>query len=119
MIGEVQFDFSFECFLDDDGDVLALGVGQDPVTNQGTESVVQVFDGQPYVAVLIDNSQLLELSVDAPAELFVQSGVISGSALRFVETADSSGVGESAGLGSVTVECSSFAPGLPEDFDVS
>ena len=80
---------------------------------------MQVFSEQPYVGVIIDDDQILELSLDAPAELFVQSGVISGSALRFVETGESAGVGEPVGLGAVNVECSSFAPGLPEGFEVS
>lgn len=117
-IGDVQYELSFECFLDETGNALALGVGRDPVTDQSTEAVVQVFADQPYVGLIIDDEQLLELAIDAPAELFVQSGVISGSALRFVETADTAGVGDAAGLGTVAIECSSFAPGLPEGFEV-
>jgi len=49
----------------------------------------------------------------------VQSDTIRGSALRFVNAAESPGVGESLGLGSVNVECESFAPGLPEGYSVS
>lgn len=118
-IGEVQYDFLFECFAAGAGDVLALGVGQEPDTRQMTQAVVQMFFGQPYVSVLINDERLLELAVDAPAEIFLQAGVLSGSALRFVEASGTAGEGEAIGLGTVNVECSSFLPGLPEDYDVS
>ena len=104
-IGDTQFDFAFECFAAGAGDILALGVGSEPDTNATTQGIVQMFLGQPYVAVLVDDERVLELEVDAPAELFLQAGVIRGTALRFVDAGNSAGVGESLGLGTVTVEC--------------
>jgi hypothetical protein len=118
-IGAVQYDFAFECWAAGAGDILALGVGDEPGTREPTEAIVQAFFGQTYVSVVIDGDRVLELAIDEPADLFVQSDTIRGSALRFVEAAGSPGVGESMGLGTVTVECNGFAPGLPEGYDIS
>ena len=77
------------------GDLLALGVGDEPGTNEPTQAIVQAFFGQTYVSVLIGDDRVLELAIDEPADLFVQSDTIRGSALRFVEAVGSAGVGES------------------------
>jgi hypothetical protein len=118
-IGAVQYDFAFECWAAGAGDILALGVGDEPGTNEPTQAIVQAFFGQMYVSVLIGDDRVLELAIDEPADLFVQSDTIRGSALRFVEAVGSAGVGESMGLGTVTVECNGFAPGLPSEYDIS
>ncbi len=118
-IGSTQYDFAFECWAAGAGDILALGVGQDPESSEETQVIVQAFFGQPYVSVLVGNDRILELAIDKPADLFVQSDTIRGSALRFVDAEGAAGVGESLGLGSVNVECESFAPGLPEGYSVS
>jgi len=118
-IGSVQYDFSFECWAAGAGDILALGVGEDPGSGEFTQAIVQAFFGQEYVSVLVGDERVLELAIDQPAELFVQSDTIRGSALRFVDAQGSAGVGEALGVGSVTVECDSFAPGLPEGYNIS
>lgn len=118
-IGSTQYTFAFECWAAGAGDILALGVGLDPESDETTQVIVQAFLGQPYVSVLVGDDRILELAIDKPADLFVQSDTIRGSALRFVDAEGSAGVGKSIGLGSVTVDCESFAPGLPEGYDVS
>lgn len=118
-VGSVQYDFAFECWAAGAGDILALGVGEDPESDQPTQAIVQAFLGQMYVSVLIGDDRVLELAIDQPAELFVQEDTIRGSALRFVDATGSAGVGDSVGLGTVTVECDGFAPGLPEGYDIS
>lgn len=118
-VGSVQYDFAFECWAAGASDILALGVGEDPESDELTQAIVQAFTGQAYVSVLIGDDRVLELAIDRPAELFVQADTIRGSALRFVEAEGSAGVGEELGVGSVTVECDGFAPGLPEGYDVS
>jgi len=118
-IGATRYDFAFECFAAGAGDILALGIGDDPETGEPTQVVVQAFLGQPFVAVLIGESRVLELGIEDPAELFVQGDMIRGSALRFVDAAGSAGVGEAIGLGTVTVACQGFAPGLPEDYIIN
>lgn len=118
-IGETQYDFAFECFAAGAGDVLALGVGEAPGSEVATQAVVQAFFGQPYVSVVIGNEQILELAIDAPAELFVQSGEVRGSALRFVDSNEVAGEGDALGLGRVNVVCDSFAPGLPDAYQAS
>ncbi|MFT7475821.1 MAG: hypothetical protein ACI81L_002763 [Verrucomicrobiales bacterium] len=118
-IGGVQYDFAFECWAAGAGDILALGVGDEPGTREPTQAIVQAFFGQTYVSVVIDGDRVLELAIDEPADLFVQSDTIRGGALRFVDAAGSAGVGESMGLGTVTVECNGFAPGLPDGYDIS
>lgn len=117
-VGSERYDFAFECWAAGAGDILALGVGDDPNSDEPTQAIVQAFFGSPYVSILIGDDRVIELSITEPAELFVQSDVIRGSALRFVDAEGSAGVGEQLGLGSVTVECDSFAPGLPEGYDV-
>jgi hypothetical protein len=119
MIGSTRYDFAFECYHAGAGDILALGVGDDPDGDETTQAIVQAFLGQTYVAVLIGEARVLELAIDQPAELFVQSDLIRGSALRFVDAAGSAGVGEDLGLGTVTVSCQGFAPGLPEEYVIS
>lgn len=118
-VDDVQYDFAFECFAAGAGDVLALGVGEDPETRESTQAIVQMFFGQPFVSVLFDDGRILELAIDAPAELFLQDGVLRGSALRFVDAGEVAGLGEPLGLGTVTVECESFAPGLPDEYVAS
>lgn len=118
-IGEVQYDFAFECFAAGAGDILALGVGEEPQTQAATQAIVQMFFGQPYVSVLIGQERTLELALDAPAELFLQEGTIRGSALRFVDADGEAGIGDSLGLGEVTVACDGFAPGLPDEYNIS
>ena len=118
-VGSVQYDFAFECWAAGAGDILALGVGEDPESNEPTQAIVQAFFGQAYVSVLIGDSRVVELAIDQPADLFVQSDTIRGSALRFVDAEGAAGVGESLGLGTVTVECEGFAPGLPDGYDIS
>jgi hypothetical protein len=98
---------------------LALGIGNDPATSTPTQAIVQAFLGQAYVAVLIGDARVLELAIDQPAELFVQSDLIRGSALRFVDASGSAGVGEDLGLGTVTVSCQGFAPGLPDEYIIN
>lgn len=118
-VGSVQYDFAFECWAAGAGDILALGVGEDPESDQPTQAIVQAFFGQAYVSVLIGDDRVVELAIDQPADLFVQSDTIRGSALRFVDAQGAAGVGESLGLGTVTVECNGFAPGLPDGYDIS
>lgn len=118
-VGSTQYDFAFECYHAGAGDILALGVGDDPSGDTPTQAIVQAFLGQTYVAVLIGESRVLELAIEEPAELFVQGDMIRGSALRFVDAAGSAGVGEDLGLGTVTVECEGFAPALPDDYIIS
>jgi hypothetical protein len=118
-IGGTSYDFVFECYAAGAGDVLALGVGTDPVTGESTEAVVQAFLGLPYVAIVVDGGAVFELAVDRQAELFIQQGVIHGSALRFVAAQSEAGVGTELGLGSVSVECDDFATGLPDGYPIS
>jgi len=118
-VGTLRYDFAFECYHAGAGDILALGVGEDPNGDSITQAIVQAFLGQTYVAVLVGETQVVELAIDQPAELFVQSNMIRGSALRFVDAAGSAGVGEDLGLGAVTVSCQGFAPGLPDEYVIS
>ncbi len=118
IIGEDTWEFVFECYAAGAGDVLALGLGSETDGAQ-TQAVVQAFLGAAYVAVLIGEDRVLELAIDRPAELFVQGNLIRGSALRFVDADGASGVGESLGLGTVHIDCDSFAPGLPEGYQTS
>lgn len=117
-IDDELFSFSFECWAAGAGDVLALGIGQREVTGEQIQAIVQAFLGDPYVAVVIGDGEVLELAVDQRAELFVQQDSIRGSALRFV-AAEEPGVGEIIGLGSVNVDCQGFAPGLPDGYVVT
>lgn len=113
--GDQEFDFAFECYAAGAGDVLALGVGEN-ADGQTTQAIVQAFLGQPYVAVFVGVDQVYELAINREADLFVQGADILGSALRFVEADGDAGVGTEAGLGTVTVNCNGFFPGLPEGY---
>lgn len=117
-ISDEVFSFAFECWAAGAGDVLALGIGQRQANGEQVQAIVQAFLGDPYVAVVVGEDQVLELAVDQRAELFVQQDSIRGSALRFVD-AEAPGVGEAVGFGSVNVDCQGFAPGLPEGYVVT
>lgn len=118
-IGVEEYPFAFECYAAGAGDILALGIGTDPNTNGEVQAVVQAFLGQAYVAIINGDAGVRELAVDQPADLFVQGDAIRGSALRFVDVGASPGIGEELGLGTVTVDCQGFAPGLPEGYELS
>lgn len=118
-IGSDEYAFAFECYAAGAGDILALGIGTDPNSNGEVQAVVQAFLGQAYVAIIDGDSGIRELAVDEPADLFVQGDAIRGSALRFVDVGASPGVGEELGLGTVSVDCQGFAPGLPDGYELS
>lgn len=114
-VADTRYELSFECFAAGAGDVLALGVGLDPETSEPVEAVVQAFLGDPYVAVR-DEDGVSELALDREAVLFVQSGSIVGSALRFVRGDESPGVGDDLGFGEVDISCGDFQLGLPDGY---
>jgi len=45
-VGSTQYDFAFECYHAGAGDILALGVGDDPNSGDATQAIVQAFLGQ-------------------------------------------------------------------------
>lgn len=117
-IGEVTYEFAMTCYAPGAGAVVAIGNGTEPGTGRPTRALVQAFFRDPYVAVTIgDNATVYEPSLAEPVELFYQDDVVRGGGIQFVKNLDlSSRQGEAAGVGTVTVTCTSYKAGLPPGY---
>jgi hypothetical protein len=77
---------------------------------------VQAFFQEPYL-VLALGDRLIEPTPTLPLSLAFANGVIRGEDLHLVADLDlTTQQGTDMGLGSVTVTCKSFVPGLPSSF---
>jgi hypothetical protein len=118
VIGETTYSFAMTCYAPGVGSVVAVGSGVEPVTNRRTRALVQAFFRDSYIAVTIgDNEVVFEPSLEEPVELTFVDDVVQGPAIRFVRGLDlRDGVAQPAGMGSVTVHCDSYRPGLPPGY---
>ena len=105
-------DYSFDvtCYDVGAGEVLALGSGSDD--SGPTELYVRSFLGEPYIGLRLSNGTLVESTLDAPLELFLQDDVIRASALRLATGLDlETGQSSELGFGTVEVACNSYKTG--------
>ena len=118
VIGDTTFQFTMICYAPGAGSVVAVGTGTEPNTGRATRALVQAFFRDPYVGVTIgDNDTVFEPSLDEPIELFYRDDVVRGGAIQFVRNLDlQARAGTAAGIGSVTVTCSSYRAGLPPGY---
>jgi hypothetical protein len=118
VIGDTTYEFVMTCYAPGTGAVVAVGNGTDPVSGRATRALVQAFFGDPYVGVTIGNNEtVFEPSLDESIDLYYQQDVVRGGAIQFVKNLDlQARTGEPAGLGSVTVSCANYRPGLPPGY---
>lgn len=116
-VGTETFDLVFTCYAAGDGDVAAIGVGEDSSTGERVEALIQGFLGQPYLGVTVGSSIRYEASLEEPLEVYVHDDTISAGAVRWERNMDlESGGGVVVGYGAVFVECASYESRLPEGY---
>ena len=104
-VGGLTFDLAFTCFAPGAGDVVAVGVGEHPVSGQEVKALVQGFLGRPYVGVMVGGQVMFEAALDDPLEVYLHDDKITAGAVRWQEGLDlESGQGEPAGFGAVFVD---------------
>lgn len=113
-VDDVVYRFAVTCHALGAGDLLVLGVAEDPESERLVEMYLQAFIADPYIGLRVGDGKLIEAALDAPLDLYIQDDVIRASAVRFVHSLDlGTGESESAGLGELEVSCSEYSRGLP------
>ena len=116
-VGGLTLDLAFTCFAPGAGDVVAVGVGEHPVSGQEVKALVQGFLGRPYVGVMVGDEMMFEAALDDPLEVYVHDNKITAGAVRWQKGLDlESGQGEQAGFGAVFVDCPGYESGLPDGY---
>ena len=113
-VGERVYRFAATCYELGAGDLLVLGLADDPDSELFVEMYLQAFIVDPYIGLRLGDGKLIEAALDAPLDLYVQDDVIRASAVRFVHDLDlTTGEGESAGFGELEVFCSDYSVNPP------
>ena len=116
-VGGLTLDLAFTCFAPGAGDVVAVGVGEHPVSGQEVKALVQGFLGRPYVGVMVGDEVMFEAALDDPLEVYIHDNKITAGAVRWQKDLDlESGQGEQAGFGAVFVDCPGYESGLPDGY---
>ena len=116
-VGGLTLDLAFTCFAPGAGDVVAVGVGEHPVSGQEVKALVQGFLGRPYVGVMVGDEMMFEAALDDPLEVYVHDNKSTAGAVRWQKGLDlESGQGEQAGFGAVFVDCPGYESGLPDGY---
>ena len=113
-IGDVRYEFAVTCQDLGAGDVVVIGVGDDPASGDLVELYVQAFLADPYVALLLVDGTYIEPSLESPLDLYVQDDVIRASAIRFVRDLDlATGEATEVGFGELEIHCYEYSNELP------
>lgn len=108
-IGETQYEFAVTCYDRGAGEVVVIGVGDDPVSGGLVELYVEASLVAPYVGLTLADGTEIDPSLDSPLDFYVQDDVIRASAIRFVkdlnlETFEATEVG----FGEFEIHCYSY-----------
>ena len=113
-VGDRVFEFAATCYAPGAGDLLVLGVAEDPESDGFVELYLQAFIADPYIGLRLSDGTLIESALDGPLDIYFQDDTIRVSALRFVQSLDlGTGEGESVGLGELEVFCFDYLRELP------
>lgn len=113
-VGDTVYRFAATCYAPGAGDLLVLGVAEDPESDRLVEMYLQAFIADPYIGLRLGDGSLIEAALDAPLDLYIQDDVIRASAVRFVRGLDlRTGDGEDDGFGELEVLCSGYSDDLP------
>ena len=116
-VSRLTLDLAFTCFAPGAGDVVAVGVGEHPMSGQEVKALIQGFLGRPYVGVMVGGQVMFEAALDDPIEVYLNDDKITAGAVRWQEGLDlESGQGEPAGFGAVFVDCPDYESGLPDGY---
>ena len=113
-VGDRVFEFAATCYAPGAGDLLVLGVAEDPESDGFVELYLQAFIADPYIGLRLSDGTLIESALDGPLDIYFQDDTIRVSAVRFVQSLDlGTGEGESVGLGELQVFCFDYLSDLP------
>ena len=113
-IGEVPYQFAVTCQERGAGDVVVIGVADDPESDGLVELYLLASLSDPYVGLRLGDGTLLEPSLDSSLDLYVQDDVIRASAIRFVKDLDfETGEATEVGFGEFEIHCYSYENELP------
>ena len=113
-VGDRVFKFAATCYAPGAGDLLVLGVAEDPESDDSVELYLQAFIADPYIGLRLSDGTLIESALDGPLDIYFQDDAIRVSAVRFVQNLDlGTGEGEDVGLGELEVFCSDYLRELP------
>lgn len=116
-VGGLTIDMAFTCFAPGAGDVVAVGVGEHPMSGDAVKALVQGFLGRPYIGVMIGEEVVLEAALEDPLEVYLHNDKITAGSIRWQENLDlKSGQGEPAGFGALFVDCPNYESGLPDNY---
>ena len=116
-VGGLTLDLAFTCFAPGAGDVVAVGIGEHPVSGLEVKALIQGFLGRPYVGVMVGTDVVFEAALDDPLEMYLHDDKITAGAVRWQKDLDlESRQGDSAGFGSVFVDCPGYESGLPDGY---
>ena len=76
-VGGLTLDLAFTCFAPGAGDVVAVGVGEHPVSGLEVKALVQGFLGRPYVGVMVGGEVMFEAALDDPLDVYVHDNKIT------------------------------------------
>ena len=120
-VGEAQYSLVFDCFAPGAGEILAIGIGIDPLTGTRVEAYLQAFLGEPYLGIEIEavgeEAVLYEASLERILEFSFGDDVLRADGVELVVELDFDTLtGTPAGSGSVVVECREYLDELPDGF---
>ena len=113
-IGETAYRFAVDCHEQGAGEVVAVGVGEDPESDGLVGLFVRASLSDPYVGLDLADGTLIEPSLDSHLEIFLQDDVIRASAIRFVRDLNlETGEATEVGFGEFEIHCYSYKNELP------
>ena len=108
-IGGIRYEFAVTCHELGAGDVVVIGVGDDPASDGLVELYLEASLVEPYVGLRLADGTFIEPSFDSPLDLYVQDDVIRASAIRFVRDLNlETGEATAVGFGEFEIHCYSY-----------
>ena len=109
-IADTRYQFTVTCHEHGAGEVVVVGLGEDPDSGEAVELYLQAFLSDPYIGLRLADGTFVEPSLDSPLDLYVQEDVIRASAIRFVRDMDfETGTGTEIGFGELEIHCYEYS----------
>ena len=113
-IGDTHYQFAVTCQERGAGEVVVIGVGDDPDSDGLVKLYVGAALSDPYIGLRLADGTLIEPSLDSLLDLYLQDDVIRASAIRFVRDLNlETGEATEVGFGEFEIHCYSYENELP------
>ncbi len=113
------YEITADCYAPGAGELVATGIALPSPTTR-VEVYVQAFVGQPYVGITVIEAETItryEPAVDRPLDVTHLDDIVRADDISLVTDLDlTTGTGVDAGVGSIVIECRSYAEELPPGF---